>query len=63
MRPTRWSPRSRTRSPQAAAEHPEFEGQEAATVTIYEGIFVYGPEDPRGRLLTDLGFTYPAGAR
>ena len=44
----------------AAAEHPEFKGQEAATVTIYEGIFVYGPEDPRGRLLTDLGFTYPA---
>jgi iron complex transport system substrate-binding protein len=45
---------------QAAEDHPEFQGQEAATVTIYEGIFVYGPEDPRGRLLTDLGFVYPA---
>jgi iron complex transport system substrate-binding protein len=41
-------------------EHPEFEGQEAAVATIYEGIFIYGPEDPRGRLLTDLGFTFPA---
>lgn len=44
---------------QAAADNPEFEGKEAATVTIYEGIFIYGPEDPRGRLLTDLGFVYP----
>ena len=29
--------------------------------TPYEGIFVYGPEDPRGRFLTRLGFTLPDG--
>lgn len=42
-----------------AAEHPEFEGKSALTVTPYEGLFVYGPEDPRNRLLVDLGFTFP----
>lgn len=40
-----------------AAAHPEFEGQTAAVVTPYEGLFIYGPEDPRSRMLTDLGFT------
>jgi iron complex transport system substrate-binding protein len=44
----------------AKKEHPEFAGRTAATVSAYEGIFVYGPEDPRSRFLTDLGFTYPA---
>ncbi|WP_341928321.1 ABC transporter substrate-binding protein [Nocardioides psychrotolerans] len=41
---------------QAAADHPEFAGRTAALVTPYEGLFVYGPEDPRTRLLGDLGF-------
>ena len=27
----------------------------------YEGIWVYAPEDPRGRFLSDLGFEMPAG--
>jgi iron complex transport system substrate-binding protein len=40
-----------------AAAHPEFEGQTAAVVTPYEGLFIYGPEDPRSRMLVDLGFT------
>ena len=44
---------------QAAADHPEFEGKTAAVVTPWEGLFVYGPEDPRSRMLTDLGFTFP----
>ena len=39
-----------------AAAHPEFKGQTAAVATPYEGLFLYGPEDPRSRLLTDLGF-------
>ena len=43
----------------AREEHPEFEGLEAVTLTPYEGIFVYGPQDPRGRFLLDLGFAYP----
>jgi iron complex transport system substrate-binding protein len=43
----------------AKADHPEFAGKTAATVSAYEGIFIYGPEDPRGRFLTDIGFTYP----
>jgi iron complex transport system substrate-binding protein len=42
-----------------AAEHPEFEGQEAAIVADYQGVFVYGPTDVRSRLLEELGFTYP----
>jgi len=44
----------------AAAAHPEFKGQTAAVATPYEGIYVYGPQDARSRLLTDLGFTFPA---
>lgn len=39
-----------------AAAHPEFQGQTAAAITPYEGLFIYGPEDPRSRMLTDLGF-------
>ncbi|CAB4704034.1 MAG: ABC transporter substrate-binding protein [Actinobacteria bacterium] len=42
-----------------AAAHPEFQGQTAATITPYEGLFLYGPEDPRSRLLVDLGFDLP----
>ena len=29
------------------------------TLTPYEGIFVYGPQDPRGRFLSELGFAFP----
>ena len=36
------------------------QGQTAAVVTPYEGLFVYGPEDPRSRMLVDLGFALPA---
>ncbi len=43
-----------------AAAHPEFAGMTAAVVTGYEGLFVYGPEDPRSRMLVDLGFTFPS---
>ena len=43
----------------AAAAHPEFEGKQAMVVTPYEGLFVYGPEDPRSRMLVDLGFEFP----
>lgn len=45
----------------ARSEHPEFAGASAVMATPYEGIFVYGPEDPRGRFLTALGFELPAG--
>jgi iron complex transport system substrate-binding protein len=44
---------------QAAADNPEFAGKTALVVSPYEGLFVYGPEDPRSRMLTDLGFEYP----
>lgn len=43
----------------AAAEHPEFRGQEAAVVADYQGVFAYGPQDVRSRFLEELGFTYP----
>jgi iron complex transport system substrate-binding protein len=39
--------------------HPEFEGETAAVATPYQGIYVYGPQDARSRLLTDFGFTFP----
>jgi iron complex transport system substrate-binding protein len=43
----------------AAAENPEFKGQTAAVATPYQGIWVYGPQDARTRLLEELGFTFP----
>lgn len=39
--------------------NPEFAGQTAMAATPWEGIFVYGAQDPRGRLLVDMGFTFP----
>lgn len=44
----------------AIEEHPEFVGATSLMATPYEGIYVYGPEDARGRLLTALGFELPA---
>jgi iron complex transport system substrate-binding protein len=41
--------------------HPEFAGKTALMATTYEGYYVYGPQDARGRLLTDLGFKLPDG--
>ena len=48
---------------QAAEKNPDFEGQTAAVATPYQGIWVYGPQDARSRLLTDLGFTFPDALR
>lgn len=44
---------------EAVADHPEFEGARGLVATPYEGIFVYGPTDPRGQMLTRLGFELP----
>jgi iron complex transport system substrate-binding protein len=41
------------------AEHPEFAGATAVVATPWEGIYVYGREDVRGRFLTALGFELP----
>jgi iron complex transport system substrate-binding protein len=46
---------------EAKTAHPEFAGKTALMATTYEGYYVYGPQDARGRLLTDLGFTLPDG--
>lgn len=46
---------------QVRAEHPEFEDATAVVATPYQGIWVYGPQDVRGRFLTLLGFTLPKG--
>ncbi|MEU9167208.1 iron-siderophore ABC transporter substrate-binding protein [Streptomyces sp. NPDC048420] len=43
----------------AVTQHPEFKGESAVMATPYEGIFVFGSQDPRSHLLTDLGFTLP----
>ena len=44
---------------QIREEHPAFVGASAVVATPYEGVFVYGAEDPRGHLLSDLGFSLP----
>jgi iron complex transport system substrate-binding protein len=46
---------------EARRAHPEFAGRTALMATTYEGYYVYGPQDARGRLLTDLGFRLPDG--
>lgn len=43
----------------ASAAHPEFDGATAVVAAPWEGIWLYGPQDPRGRFLTRLGFTLP----
>jgi iron complex transport system substrate-binding protein len=45
---------------EAKAAHPEFTGATALIATPYEGIWVYGPQDNRSRVLEALGFTLPA---
>ena len=45
----------------AAAANPAFAGKTALVCSPYEGLFVYGPEDPRSRMLMDLGFEFPTG--
>jgi len=42
-----------------AEEYPEFEGKTAAWATPYDGIYVYGPDDARSLMLTELGFEFP----
>ena len=44
---------------QIQEEHPEFVGATSVVATMFDGIYLYGPEDARGRLLTSLGFTLP----
>lgn len=41
--------------------HPEFVGATGMMATTWEGYYVYGPQDPRARLLADLGFKLPDG--
>jgi iron complex transport system substrate-binding protein len=48
---------------EVAKEHPEFTGQTAAVATPWQGVYVYGPQDARSRLLTELGFTFPDALR
>ena len=43
------------------AAHPEFVGASSVVATPFEGIYVYGPEDVRGRFLEALGFELPEG--
>jgi iron complex transport system substrate-binding protein len=43
----------------AAKAHPEFKGQTGVMASTYQGVYVYGPQDTRSRLLVDLGFTFP----
>ncbi|MFC6083100.1 iron-siderophore ABC transporter substrate-binding protein [Sphaerisporangium aureirubrum] len=40
-------------------QNPEFAGATGLVATPYEGIFVYGPQDNRSRILTSIGFTLP----
>ena len=42
-----------------SASSRELGGGTGAIVSPYEGIYVFGPEDPRGRLLQQLGYDFP----
>lgn len=43
------------------AEHPEFEGATGAAALLFDGEYwAYGPQDPRARFMTALGFELPA---
>lgn len=44
----------------ARKEHPEFQGKSALEATPYEGFWVYGANDPRTRVLQELGFVMPS---
>jgi iron complex transport system substrate-binding protein len=43
----------------AADKYPAFKGSTAVMATPYEGMFVFGSQDARSRLLTGLGFSPP----
>ena len=45
----------------AAAANPDFAGKTAMVITPYEGLYVYGAQDPRVRLMNELGFVNPPG--
>jgi iron complex transport system substrate-binding protein len=45
---------------ETAKAHPEFAGKIGLVASPYEGVFIYGTQDPRPRLLTELGFRLPA---
>jgi len=45
---------------QVRTENPKFVGASAVMATMWEGYFVYGPQDPRSRMLASLGFKLPA---
>jgi iron complex transport system substrate-binding protein len=47
----------------AAEAHPVLQGQTGVVATPYNGIYVYGPQDVRSRLLGDLGMTFPDALR
>lgn len=47
----------------AAQAHPEFAGRTGVVASTYNGIYVYGPQDARSRLLGDLGFVFPDALR
>ena len=41
------------------AAHPEFAGKTGVAATFAGGYYFYSDADPRGRILTSLGFTFP----
>lgn len=44
----------------ARQAHPEFKGKDAMLVGIYQGaIYARGPKEPHGKVLAELGFSYP----
>ncbi|QDY79721.1 iron-siderophore ABC transporter substrate-binding protein [Streptomyces qinzhouensis] len=44
----------------AALAKPEFKGKTAVIGTPFEGMFIWGSQDPRSRLLSGFGFKLPA---
>lgn len=45
----------------ARKDHPELTTAQGVVATPYQGLYVYGPEDPRSRFVHDLGLSLPDG--
>lgn len=45
----------------ARKDHPVLTSSEGVVATPYQGMYVYGPEDPRSRFVHDLGLSLPDG--
>lgn len=50
----------KNRFAEARRRHPEFSGKSAVLASLFEGVlYARGPKEPHGKVLAELGFSYP----